>query len=89
MTDSLVSTLSNAQSMSKSYDSVKRQAEAGQKGAAMTSGWVQKGLDATAIKYRNADNENIVMDSHGILARSKNPITEEYSDKQAKLVSWG
>lgn len=89
MADALANTLSNAQSMSKSYDSVKRQAEAGQKGAAMTSGWVQKGLDATSVKYRNADNETIVMDSHGLLARSQNPITEEYSDKQAKLVSWG
>ena len=89
MTDSLANTLSNAQSMSKSYDAVKRQAEAGQKGAAMTSGWVQTGLDATSVKYRNADNETIVMDSHGLLARSQNPITEEYSDQQAKLVSWG
>lgn len=89
MADALANTLSNAQSMSKSYDSVKRQAEAGQKGAAMTSGWVQTGLDATSVKYRNADNETIVMDSHGLLARSQNPITEEYSDQQAKLVSWG
>ena len=89
MTDALANTLSNAQSMSKSYDSVKRQAEAGQKGAAMASGWVQTGLDATSVKYRNADNETIVMDSHGLLARSQNPITEEYSDQQAKLVSWG
>lgn len=89
MSNALASTISNAQSMSKSYDSVKRQAEAGQKGAAMTSNWVQKGLDATSVKYRNADNETIVMDSHGLLARSQNPITEEYSDQQAKLVSWG
>lgn len=89
MADALASTLSNAQSMSKSYDSVKRQAEAGKKSAAMTSGWVQKGLDATSVKYKNADNETIIMDSHGLLARSQNPITEEYSDQQAKLVSWG
>ena len=88
-TDALASTLANAQSMSKSYDSVKRQAEIGKKNATMTSGWLQTGLDATAVKYKNADNETIVMDSHGLLARSQNPITEEYSDQQAKLVSWG
>lgn len=89
MTDSLANTLSNAQSMSKSYDAVKRQAEISKKNVSMVSGWVQKGLEATAVKYKNADNETIVMDSHGLLARSQNPITEEYSDKQAKLVSWG
>lgn len=89
MRDALADVLAGAQSMSKSYDATKRQAETGKKGTAMVSGWVEKGLTATAIKYKNSNNETIVMDSHGLLARNQNPITEEYSDQQAKLVSWG
>ena len=87
--DSISDTIKSAQSMSKSYESVKRQAEQGKKSYSMTNGWVSKGLSATAIPYQNADNQTILMDSHGLLARQQNPITEEYSDKQVKLISTG
>ena len=37
----------------------------------------------------SADNQNITIDSHGILGREYRPVTDDYSDKQIKVINKG
>ncbi len=84
------SVLNQASSMATSYDSVSRQAESGEKSSKQLKGWVSDGLNLTNVKIiDNADNQNITIDSHGILGREYRPITDDYSDKQIKVINKG
>lgn len=82
--------LSQASSMASSYDTVSRQAGQGQKSSEQLDDWVTKGLALTKMKIvDNADNQNVSWDSHGILCREYLPITDDYSDKQLKIINRG
>lgn len=82
--------LSQAASMATSYNNVARQASQGKKGNQKLEDWVTKGLALTKMKIiDNADNQNITWDSHGLLCREYSPITDDYSDKQLKIINRG
>lgn len=80
--------LRQAASMASSYDTTKRQAQTGEVSKRLLDNWVQKGLDATSVKIMsNADNQNQTWDSHGMLFREYDPITDSYSDCQLKIIN--
>lgn len=82
--------LSKAASMASSYDTVARQAIQGSKSNKQLEDWVTKGLTLTKMKIiDSADNQNVTWDSHGLLCREYRPITEDYSDKQLKIINRG
>lgn len=82
--------LDQASSMATSYDSVKRQAEKGSSSNAQLSDWVNKGLSLTNMKIvGNADNQNITWDSHGILCREYMPESDDYNNRQLKIINRG
>ena len=81
----LESVLSDASSMASSYDSIQRQANLGNEARNMIRKWLDEGLDASLVQIQNNTNEDIVIDSNGLLGRSYSDITEEYSPEQIKL----
>lgn len=88
MISDIKSVLSQSKSMSSSYDSIKKQASAGEKANKITKGWVSDGLSATATKImNNADNQEVTFDKHGLLFREYDPDTETYSPIQSKWIN--
>lgn len=84
------SILNQAASMATSYDAVTRQASQGNKSKQQLSEWASKGLALTKMKIiDNADNQNITWDSHGLLCREYRATTDDYSDKQLKIINRG
>lgn len=84
------SILNQAASMATSYGSVSRQAGQGKKSNDIIDSLVSNGLSLTQMKIiDNADNQNIVWDSHGILCKEYLPITDTYDDKQLKIINKG
>lgn len=82
--------MQQAASMATSYDAVTRQASQGNKSKQQLENWVTKGLALTKMKIiDSADNQNITWDSHGLLCREYLPITDDYSDKQLKIINRG
>lgn len=82
--------LNQAASMASSYDAVTRQASQGKKSNEQLNDWVTKGLALTKMKIiDSADNQNITWDSHGLLCREYLPTTDDYSDKQLKIINRG
>ena len=84
------SIMAQAKSMASSYGAVTRQAGKGNKTYSRVNNWVSDGLSMTHMKIvSSADNQNITWDSHGILCREYLPITDNYSDKQIKIINKG
>ena len=82
--------INQAASMASSYDAVTRQASQGNKSKKQLENWVTKGLALTKMKIiDSADNQNITWDSHGLLCREYRPVTDDYSDKQLKIINRG
>ena len=82
------SILSQSQSISTSYNSVKRQATQGEESNQTLKNWLEKGLDTSVTKIvNNADNQDIVYDKNGILLRKYDDFTGKYSDEQTKLIN--
>lgn len=84
------SIMSQARSMASSYDAVTRQAKKGKKSNETLRHWVEDGLALTNMKIiGSADNQNVTWDKNGILCREYLPITDNYSDKQLKIINKG
>ncbi|EEX22287.1 hypothetical protein BLAHAN_05255 [Blautia hansenii DSM 20583] len=82
------SILSQSQSISTSYNSVKRQATQGEESNQTLKNWVEKGLDTSVTKIvNNADNQDIVFNKNGLLLRKYDDFTGKYSDEQTKLIN--
>lgn len=82
--------LSQASSITKSYDSVSRQAGQGEKGNKKLDQWVNEGLALTKMKIiDNAENQDIVWDGNGMLFRQYDSITDSYDDRQLKIINHG
>lgn len=73
------------QNMSTSYGYVKQQANKGNNANTSIAEWKDKGLNNALIKIFNNENEEVSNTKHGILARSYDDITEQYSPKQLKI----
>lgn len=83
--NTLADTINKAGSMATSYNSVCQQASQGQEARQNISRWVENGLSASLVRIKNNENEEVVFDNHGILARDYDDITEEYSPEQLKI----
>lgn len=82
------SIMSKITSMTTSYDSVQRQASQGSKSNQTLKQWVDKGFDVTNTKIvGGADNQTQTWDSHGMLFREYEPITDSYDDEQLKIIN--
>lgn len=80
--------LSRASSMSTSFDYVERQAGKGRSSYQQYERWRQDGLDATLTKIVNsAENQDILLDNHGLLARRYDDILDSYMPTQLKLIN--
>jgi len=88
--DDTLSVLDSASSMASSYDFVTRQAKKGYNGNEKLAHWVEDGLTMTKMKIiDNADYQNMQWDEHGMLFREYLPLTDDYSDKQLKIINRG
>lgn len=79
--------LDSAASMATSYDYVATQAD---KGAVANDQFVhikKEGLNASLMNVINSRDQEVVIDSHGILLRKKVHETDGYSDCQMKLIN--
>ena len=82
------SILSQSQSISTSYNSVKRQATQGEESNQTLKNWVEKGLDTSITKIvNNADNQDIVYDKNGMLFRKYDDFTDTYFPTQLKIIN--
>lgn len=79
-------TLNQASSMATSYNSVKRQANHGEKGNTVVSNWIENGLKATQTKIVNSVDENLLFGNNGLWCRQYDPITKTYSNEQIKII---
>lgn len=87
-TSDLNSIINQAASIASSYSSTKHQAQKGFVSKNRLDDWVQKGLNTTNIKIiSSADNQNQTWDSHGMLFREYDPVTETYDDCQLKIIN--
>ncbi len=83
------SVIASASSIASSYDSLVQQADNASSAVNHVNTWIRDGLKATETKFVNADNQNLVIDEHGLLARSHDSIYDAYSPYQLKIVNNG
>ena len=89
-TSDLESIVNQASSMATSYDSVMHQASKGKQSKDEMDVWVDKGLSLTLMKIMsNAENQKLLIDENGVLARQYDDITEDYDDKQLRIINRG
>lgn len=90
ITTDVADVIDQAASMATSYPALTRQAKKGSEGNNLLNAWVDRGLALTKMKIvDSADNQNITWDSHGLLCREYLPITDNYDDKQLKIINRG
>lgn len=83
------SILDQAKSMATSYSYITNQVDKSAKTTQRISNWVNDGLALTNMKIVNSDNQNVKYDSHGILLREYDPITDTYDNEQVKIINHG
>lgn len=82
------SVLAKANSMATSYDTTARQASSGASASNQLLDIFTNGLALTKTKLIDAaDNQKMVIDSHGLLARQYSNVTDTYSDEQMRMTS--
>ena len=80
--------IDKASSMATSYGYTQRQAKQGEKSNSIVSNWVSNGLDATNTKIvGGSDNQSQTWDSHGMLFRKYDPVTNDYEPTQMKIIN--
>lgn len=80
------SILKQTSSLSSSYGDISNQAEAGEQSFKHLNNWVERGLDVTNQRIvAGVDNQVQTWDSHGMLFREHDDITDDYSDLQIKI----
>lgn len=84
------SVLQSAQSVASSYSYTTQKVKNTAKTSQYVENWVRKGLDATATKIvNNAENQNIVYDSAGLLCRTYDDLTDMYDPCQSRFINSG
>ena len=81
------SILSQAKSMSCSYDYFSHQASNGNKAQTNVNEWLNNGLNSALVNIKNNDKEEITYDNHGLWAKSYDDITDSYSPEQVRITS--
>lgn len=84
------SIIKSAVSMASSYDYVQRQASQSVKTKQQLNRWKDSGFSVEDIKIiTDAENQSITYDKHGLLCREYLPITDDYDDRQLKIINRG
>lgn len=82
------SVLEKAGNMASSYEGVKRQATQGSEANSVYKDWVLKGIDATNVMIKaGSENQDIVIDNHGLLARKYNSYIDDFEPCQMKIIN--
>lgn len=82
VTTNIKDVLNQAQSMATNYSYISRQSNNGQKANDTLSEFQKKSMNASLYRLKNNDKEEIVIDNHGITARSWNDILDDYDPEQ-------
>ena len=80
--------LDNSRAMGSTYDNVKNQASKGKDSRDELDDWSTHGLALTNLKILNSvENQDYVFDEHGMLFRKYQPLLDNYSDEQLKIIN--
>lgn len=79
--------LKDAKSIASSYSANMKQMKNDSDIASTVKDWIDNGLDATNVLIKNAPDQDIVIDEHGILCRSYDDIAEDYEPLQMKIIN--
>ncbi len=85
--DDIHSILSQAQSMTTSFDYVRHQTESNNGKLNDFDKMFAEGLDATNTLIKNADNLSMVIDSHGLLSRQYDYDLNDYTPFQLRITN--
>ena len=83
----IASIVESAASMATSYNYVATQAEKGESANLQFDKIKNEGLDAGLMAVKAGQNQDVIIDNHGILIRKLIPETGEYSDEQMKFIN--
>lgn len=84
------SVIENAQSMASSFSYTAQKVKNNVAASKYVQNWVQKGMEATTTKIvNNADNQNVVYDSSGILCRTYDDLIDTYDLCQSRWINSG
>lgn len=81
------SILSQASAISGSFDYVATQAEQGEVASKKVNNILQNGLDSALSAVKAGENQDIIMDRHGLLIRKYIPEIDAYSKYQTKIIN--
>lgn len=81
--------IQKATSMATSFGFVEKQSERNNEQVNTMSKSISDGLNATKNMIMNSDNQDVVIDTHGILGRELDPNTNTYLDEQYRAVNKG
>lgn len=81
----LKSILQDATSMASSYSYVAKQASQGEKAQDTLKDFAKDGLNSALINIKNNIYEEVTFDNHGIVARSYDDISDDYSPEQLRI----
>lgn len=79
--------LSQSKQMATSYASVKRQAEKSVATKGTVDQWVEDGINANITKIMSGDNQDVIVDKHGITCRKWDTILNGFEDDQMKIIN--
>ena len=81
--------IQKATSMATSFGFVEKQSERNNEQVNTMSKSISDGLNATKNMIMNSENQDVVIDTHGILGRELDPNTNTYLDEQYRAVNKG
>lgn len=79
------SILSQAASISTSYDYVARQAKKGDKAQNTMTNILASGLNSALVQIKNNTNEDVVFNNNGLICREYDDVTDSYAPEQFRL----
>ena len=79
--------LGKAQSMATSYDTTAHQASEGKKAKNTVTGFLKTGLDSALYNVLSGQNQEIIIDEHGLTAKAIDDATGQYSPEQLKVTN--
>lgn len=79
--------LAQSKQMATSYSSVKKQAEKSVATKDTVDQWVEDGINANITKIMSGNNQDVVVDKHGITCRKWDPILNGFEDDQMKIIN--
>lgn len=79
--------LQKTQSIASSYQYISKQAEQSEKTNNKLANIEKDGLNSALINIKNSDNQEFVIDRHGILCREYDDVSDKYSNEQLKIVN--